>query len=67
MCKAYQCDLETGEPIFLNELQSTIEKSPFEHVLEFTDCFINNDTVMGKNYEGRVVEICNEDEFVVFD
>ena len=67
MSKAYQCDLETGEPIFLNELQSTIEKSPFEHVLEFNNCFNSNGIIMGNNYEGRVVEICSEDEIVVFE
>lgn len=67
MSNVYQCDLETGEPIFLPELQSTIDKSPFEHVVEFSDCFNNNGIIMGSNYEGRVVEICSEDEFIVFE
>lgn len=65
--KVYQCNLaETNEPIFLSEIQSVIEKSPFEHVLEFDNAVEEDGVIMGKNYEGRIVRVCDKDEIIMF-
>lgn len=65
----YKCEIpETSESLFMSDIQDVKEQSPFSHVERFDKCYIDDGCeIHGKNYEGRIVHICSEDEFVVFE